>query len=135
MATDLIAEGRYTLPAAGVIYPSASYIVDPVPAAKNGEFGGLGATGLVVVVNITAFTGTSITFNIEGFDPASGLWYLLLASAALAAVATTTLTVDPRVPQVTNVTAQKPIAPRMRVRPVGSAITTLNYSVGAALVV
>lgn len=135
MATDILSGGFGSLPLAGTVYPSASYIAAPTPGPGNGEFGALMATGLIVVIDITAFVGTSVTFNIEGFDPASGKWYLLLASAALAAVATTVLRVDPRIPVSANVVAQASLPSRLRVRPVNSAITTLNYSVGATLTV
>jgi len=74
--------------------------------------------GLTVVVDITAITGAGATMTvvIEGKDPVSGKYYTLLTSAALAAVATTVLRVDPRIPGSANVTAQLPMPKTWRVR-------------------
>ena len=47
--------------------------------------------GITVGINVTAVTG-SIVVTIQGKDPASGTYYTLLASAAIAAPAFSTLT-------------------------------------------
>lgn len=51
--------------------------------------------GVMVVVNITVITAGSLTVTIQGKDIASGVYYTLLASAALTTTGTTLLTVYP----------------------------------------
>lgn len=59
------------------------------PFYQNNKF-----KGVEVVIDITAITG-SLTVTIEGYDPVSGKKFTVLASAALAGVATTVLRVYP----------------------------------------
>ena len=63
--------------------------------------------GIKIVVDITAITGTSptLTVTLQGKDLASGKYYTILASAALAAVGTTVMTVYPALVAVANLTA------------------------------
>ena len=63
--------------------------------------------GLLVVVDITALTGTAptLTVTIQGKDTASGKYFTILASAALAAVATTVLRVYPGLTAAANLVA------------------------------
>lgn len=63
--------------------------------------------GIKLVIDITALTGTSptLTVTLEGYDVASGKAYTVLASAALAAVATTVLTVYPGIAVTANISA------------------------------
>lgn len=88
--------------------------------------------GLHVTVDLTAFSGTSITVTIEGKDPLSGKYYTLLASAALAAVATTVLKVYPGLTAAANTVASD-ILPRVwRVKTTIASATvtgTINASV------
>lgn len=133
MAADLFAAGIGAQPYTGTLIVSGAYnAADPAAA----EFTPLSATGLTVVVDITALTGAgcTLTVNIEGFDKASGKWVTLLTSAGLVATGTTVLRVDPRIPVSANVTAQSALFEKMRVRPVKSGTTTtLTYSIGATV--
>lgn len=94
--------------------------------------------GVKVVVNIGTLTGTSptLTVQIQGQDPASGTWYTLLTSAALAAAGTTVLTVYPGVATTANVAASDVLPRTWRVNVVGGGtITNATYTVGATLLV
>lgn len=64
------------------------------------------ATGLTVVVDITAITGTSptLTVTIQGKDVASGKYYTILAGAALTATGTTVMRIYPGITQTNTAT-------------------------------
>src|SRR5262245_21819863 len=65
-----------------------------------------GSQGIELVVDITAIGGTpTLTVTINGRDSASNKTFALLTSAALAAVATTVLTVYPGLTAAANLTA------------------------------
>jgi len=93
------------------------------------------ARGLHLVIDITQLTATqTVTVTIQGKDPLSGKYYTILASTALAAVATTVLKVYPGLPVAANSTANDILPRDWRV-----AITLANglsttFSVGALLV-
>lgn len=63
--------------------------------------------GVKVVVDVTALTGTAptLTVVVQGKDPASGKYFTILSSTALAAVATTVLTVHPALTAAANLVA------------------------------
>ncbi len=65
------------------------------------------ARGIKLVIDITALAGTgpTLTVTLQGKDPVSGKYYTILASAALAAVATTVLTVYPGLVAAANLSA------------------------------
>lgn len=67
----------------------------------------LNGRGVKVVIDITALAGTTptLTVTIQGKDPVSGKYFTILVSAALAAVATTVLTVYPGIVAAANVAA------------------------------
>lgn len=77
-----------------------------------------GCRGIKVVVDITAITAGSLTVTIKGKDPVSGKYFTILASAALAAVATTVLTVFPAATPAANVTANDQMPLTFRVEAV-----------------
>lgn len=81
-------------------------------------------------VDITAFTGTSITFTIQYYENTSGTWLTLLASAALSAAGHTVLQIDPRIPTAANAAVQALVPRRLRVTPSGT-ITSVTYGVVA----
>lgn len=67
--------------------------------------------GLIVVVDITAISGTgpTCTVTIQGYDEKSGKNYTLLASTGLNATATTVLTVYPGCIASANAVANLPL--------------------------
>lgn len=73
--------------------------------------------GIIVVVDITAIGGgATLTVTIEGKDPVSGKYFTLLASTALNATSTTTLTVFPGAPVSANVSANATLPRTYRVK-------------------
>lgn len=88
--------------------------------------------GLTLVIDVTAITATpSVTFTIKGLDPASGKYYLILASAAIVAVGTTVLRVYPGLVEVANVKANLPMPLVWRLEAVHADADSITYSVGA----
>lgn len=115
-----------TFTRAYAVFPSAARATHVASTDENTN----GYTGLTIDIDITAFTGTSITFTVQAKDPVAGTYSTLLASAALAAPGHTVLIVDPRVPAVANASAQRPLPKQWRIVPSGT-ITSVTYSVGA----
>lgn len=107
---------------------------------SNVSVGGLSADqtnyngrGVQVVVDITAITAGSVVVKIRGKDAASGKYYDLLVSAAIAATGTYLLTVYPGAAVTANVSANTPLPRTWRIE---DAITTgpATYTVGASVI-
>lgn len=91
--------------------------------------------GVEVVADVTAVPGVdTVTFTVEGQDPVSKKWYTLLASAAISAQSTVSLTVYPGVTVAANAAASRPLPRAWRVKVTHSAGTSFTYSVGASLI-
>jgi hypothetical protein len=98
----------------------------------------ISAIGLKLVVDITAITGTtpSLTVTIQGKDKASGKYYNILTSAALAAVGTTVLTVYPGVAAAANVSANDILPATWRVLyAIAGTTPAVTATVGASLII
>lgn len=98
--------------------------------ASSSDQSAVGFPGVTIYLNITAFTGTSITFTVEGYDVSNGAYFTLLASAAKSSTGRFTLTIDPRVAVSANVAIQLAIPKRWRITPSGT-ITSVTYSAQA----
>src|SRR5713101_1207672 len=104
----------YALAAPGPQYHVARAPASPIEG-QRGRIAGLPVASdaltssgkyLHLIIDITAITATgTITVTIYGIDPVSGKIYVILASAALGAVATTVLKVGPNLAAVANLTA------------------------------
>lgn len=79
-------------------------------------------------IDITAFTGTNITFTLQAVDPISGNVSTVLASAAKTGTGPFVLTVGPGVTSVANVSLSD-IAPRRWQITTTGTITSATYSV------
>lgn len=106
-------------------------------AAAAGTFTGAtqvnaGGRGLIVVLDITVATTTSVVLSIYGVDAASGKRWLLLASAAKTGVATTILAVNPASTAASNTVAQSALPYHWCVEAVVTgASSALTATVGA----
>lgn len=92
--------------------------------------------GLHLVIDITALAGTAptLTVTIQGKDPISGKYYTLLASAVLAAVATTVLRVYPGGPVTANLAANDALPRIWRViTAIGGGTPQVSATVAATL--
>jgi hypothetical protein len=90
--------------------------------------------GLHVVVDVTALgASATLTVTIQGKDPASGKYYTLLASAAIASTGTTVLKVYPGLTAASNLTANDILPMNWRIRAVG-AVAAVTAKISAHLV-
>lgn len=92
-----------------------------------------GRTGLRLDVNVSAITGTSVTFTLQAYDPMTQTWFTLLASAAVVAASRIALFVDPRIATAANASAQQVLPNRMRLSVTHTTITAVTYSAVATL--
>ena len=96
------------------------------------------ARGVKLVIDITALTGVSptLTVTVQGKDAASGKYYTILASAALAAVATTTLEIYPGIATAANAT-QGVTLPRVWrvITTITGTTPAVTATVGASVIV
>jgi hypothetical protein len=91
----------------------------------------------IVGVNITTMTGTAptLTVTVQGKDAASGVYYTLLASAALSATGFTPLTVCPGSAATANTVSQLPLPRTWRISTViGGTTPAVTYTVGASVI-
>lgn len=100
--------------------PILTFTADGAGTVLSNEFENMDAVGIKLVVDITALGGTSptLTVTLLGVDAASGKTYTILASAALAAVATTVLTVFPGAAVTANVSANDQLPAKWQVKAV-----------------
>ena len=90
--------------------------------------------GVLIGINITVITGAAPTLTVilEGLDDASGVFYPILTSAALAATGLTVLTVLPGITVTANVSASAPVPITWRVRTViGGATPAVTATISA----
>lgn len=117
---------------------SLAALVAAAVGANGADQVNYNARGVKVVIDITAITGTgpTLTVTLQGKDPVSGKYYTILASAALAAVATTVLTVYPGIAASTNVAANDVLPRDWRiVTAIGGTTPAVTATVGASLIV
>ena len=100
--------------------------------SNSSEVNTQSAKNITVDIDVTAFTGTSITFTLQGYDTAKQGWYTLVATAAISAAGHSTLTVGPEVTIVANAAAQRVVPLRVRLVPSGT-ITSVTYSASILL--
>lgn len=130
--------GRDFYPEEIALLASASRTVDPTisPASWNGTK----AVGIDVLIDMTTVGTGSITVSIEGRAAgkisavgAPAGWYLILASAAIAANGVTLLTVHPGVTDAANSKAGRSLPKQFRVRVVANNANAAVYSVDVNL--
>jgi hypothetical protein len=118
--------------------------ISPIAALVTAAVGSNGADqvnpsgrGLKLVIDITALTGTAptLTVTIQGKDPVSGKYYTILASAALAAVATTVLTVYPGLVAAANLTVNDVLPRDWRViTAIAGTAPTVTATIAASII-
>jgi hypothetical protein len=90
------------------------------------------ARGVVVVIDATALAATpSVVFTIEGMA-APGVYYPILASAAVTGVSRTVLVVYPGIAEAANAKASHPLPRFWRVSAVAADADSLTYAVYAS---
>jgi hypothetical protein len=89
--------------------------------------------GLHLVVDITAIATGNLTVTIQGKDQASGKYYTILASAALAATGTTVLRVYPGMTAAANVATNDILPATWRVQAVMAGGGSVTATIGGSL--
>lgn len=92
------------------------------------------ARGVKFYIDITAWSGTSVTYTVQCVDPVTGSLSTVLASAAKSATGAFTLTVAPDIASVTNV-ALADFAPRIFRLQTSGTITSVTHTVSYELLV
>ena len=114
------------------LFSSAARTATPTPRQALNK----NNSSMQITIDVTAIAATpSVVFNVEGKDRTSDKWYLLLASAAITAVGTTTLFFGPGQEATANVSTPKSVPRDFRVRPVHADADSITYTVGANLVI
>ena len=111
------------------IRPTAAYTAATDIALDNLN----GAHYLDLVIDITAYTAGSLTVTVQGVCPVSSKKYTLIASAALAAAATTVLRLGPALTAAANLTVNYACPPKMNVNIAVGDATAITYSISAVL--
>jgi hypothetical protein len=112
-----------TLNRIGSYLPSAARTTHPTATVlTNTQY-----KGVKVYIDVTAFSGTSITFTLA--DSATGTTYTtVLASAALAATGQVVLTVYPGLTETANIDASAVLGRKWKITTTGT-ITSVTYEV------
>ena len=84
--------------------------------------------GVIVDIDISAFTGTGVVFTIQGKDPGSNSTYDILASASQTGTGHLRLVVDPRVAAVSNTHASHPLPRQWRVDVNTNTVSNIAYT-------
>jgi hypothetical protein len=94
-----------------------------------------GGVGCICVINITAVTSSpSVTFTIQGKDPASGTYYTILASSAQTGAGQVILRVHPDLTASANAVAKDMMPAVWRVTATHGNTDSMTYTVGASIV-
>lgn len=107
------------------LYPSAPR---PATAPSPVEFSADGRKNVRIDINVSAITGTNVTFKVQGYDVAANAWFDLLTGAAQTGIARSVLQLGPNIATVANVGLNTSLPARMRLTPTNSSITSVTYS-------
>ena len=120
----------YMVPSSATVFASAARTT----AQTGSDNYNPGYRGLHLVIDITAVSGSpAVTVTIQGKDRLSGKYYTILASAALAAAATTVLKVYPGITAAANASVSDVLPECWRVIVGVGTADSVTYSVGASL--
>jgi len=98
------------------------------------DFFNPGADGIIVTIDCTAIAATpSVVFTINGKDPASGKYYMILTSAAIVGTGTTVLRIYPGLTAVGNQTATDVLPRDFQIKATHGDTDSITYSVGAVM--
>ena len=107
------------------LYPSAARTThDAAPY----EFNAAPSDDITVEINVTAFSGTSITFTLQGHDPIANTWYTLVATAAATGTGRLVLHAGPDMPTTTNVSTTRVLPLRVRLLTSGTISSVTYYA-------
>lgn len=91
------------------------------------------ARGVTVWLDVTAGSTLLLTLTIEGKDPASGKYVVLLSGASVTGVSTNMYTVHPAITETANIDAAVCVPFTWRVKVTHNNANSATYSVGYSL--
>lgn len=89
-----------------------------------------GAAFITVILDMTVVGTGSVTVTINGKDPASNKYYLLLTGAAVVTNSTNIYSVGPGLPVTSNISASGHIPPVFQIVVTANNANSATYSVG-----
>ena len=90
--------------------------------------------GIDLIIDVTAISATpSVVFTIQNRDPVSGVYYTVLASAAITATGTTVLRAFPGATAAANTVANFALGRTWRVNATHGDADSITYTLGAVL--
>lgn len=113
-------------------------VAQGVGTVSGGDQANINGRGVQVGIDITALTGTgpTVTVTIQGKDAASGKYYTLLQSAAIAATGFTLLTLYPGAPSAANASSPQVLPATWRViAAVAGTGPAATATVGASVII
>lgn len=123
----------------GTSVASASWVEASAAQTAAQDYDFVNAEGFKtahIIIDITA-AGTpvtdTITFDVQGKDPASGKYYSILTSAALDATGTTVLKIIPGVAAVANEAISDKVPSEFRISTTKNTGVSFTYSIGVDL--
>lgn len=121
-----------TLPASLSPVNLLTFTADSTASTNSLDQTNANCRGIMVFINVASITGT-LTVTLQGKDPFGGIYYTLLASAAIAAPGNVQMTVYPGVLAATNLAANVPLPSTWRV--VAAIVTgPVTATIGAVLI-
>lgn len=115
----------------GTAFASAGRIVTVTQADQTN----IGYRGIQIFIDITAIGASTLQVFLHGKDPTSGKYVQYVASAALAAVATTVLRIYPGgTTVIANISSDLALPKVWRIQCVPSGVVNITYSVGYTLI-
>lgn len=113
---------------------TGSLITLTTSSVNGADFTNYNARGIVIVLDVTAITGTSFTITIQGKDPTSAKYYTLLVSAAVSTVSTNIYRIYPGLTAAANATASDVVPRTFRVISTNTAISALTATCAGSLI-
>jgi hypothetical protein len=101
----------------------------------SGDLNNPNCRGIRVILDVTTAGTGSITVTINGRDPASGKYQLLLAGAAVTTVSTNVYLVFPGATAAANAAANNCVPETFQIVVTANNANTITYSVGYQLLV
>ena len=114
----------------GTLLASAARTADTQSADQTNY----NARGVILFVNITAFTAGSVTPQLQYKDPISAVYTAIVSGAALAATGHTVIRIYPGITPAANVAFAEAVPRTWRLNMDHADATSITYSVGYALI-
>jgi hypothetical protein len=115
---------------------TAATLTAQTASGNTGDLPNKEGKGVIVGVNVSAASGAAVSYTVtvQGKDEASGEYYDLLSSAAIAATGFTKLVVYPGVTVAANAALSHPLPKIFRVKwVIAGALTAITGTIGVSI--